>query len=161
MRAPSLGESILHLRHHRCRHGADRDQGSAEQESGACLRRTEQHMQAPPIPALLGIHSDSGSESMKSQLIRYCHPERTTSPTASVSRAGSWRITEPETTARSVQSSTTLRGAQSSRISGILLMRGSVKTSVSSLLVLENSETIAPSGPAWNQWRVFGGMVYW
>jgi len=65
---------------------------------------------------------------------------------------GSWRTTEPGGAPRSVQSS---------MISGILLMRGSVKTSVSSLLVLENSEMTAPSGPDWNQWRVFGGMVYW
>ena len=65
---------------------------------------------------------------------------------------GSWRTTEPGGAQRSVQSS---------MISGILLMRGSVKTSVSSLLVLENSEMTAHSEPDWNQWRVFGGMVYW
>ena len=46
-----------------------------------------------------------------------------------------------------VQSSTTLRGTQSSRISGIRLISGSVKTSFSSVLVLENSEMTAPSGP--------------
>ena len=40
-------------------------------------------------------------------------------------------------------------------------MRGSVKTSASSRLVLENSETMAPASPAWNQCRVFGAMVYW
>lgn len=36
-------------------------------------------------------------------------------------------------------------------------MSGSVKTSRSSRLCVENSETIAPSGPAWNQCSVLGG----
>src|SRR5664280_2600902 len=35
---------------HRRRHGVDRDQGSAEQESGASLRCPEQHTQRPPVP---------------------------------------------------------------------------------------------------------------
>ena len=38
-------------------------------------------------------------------------------------------------------------------------IRESVKTSSSSVLVVENSETTAPSSPAWNQWSVFGGIV--
>ena len=37
-------------------------------------------------------------------------------------------------------------------------MRGSVKTSRSSRLVVENSLTIAPSSPAWNQCSVSGGI---
>jgi branched-subunit amino acid ABC-type transport system permease component len=45
-------------------------------------------------------------------------------------------------------------------ISGMRRIRESVNTSLSSRLVLENSETMAPSGPAWNQCRVLGGMVY-
>jgi hypothetical protein len=32
--------------------------------------------------------------------------------------------------------------------------------SCSSVLVEENSETTAPSSPAWNQCQVSGGMVY-
>jgi hypothetical protein len=38
-------------------------------------------------------------------------------------------------------------------------IRASVKTSSSSLLRVENSDTIAPSSPAWNQWSVFGITV--
>src|SRR5579863_3879931 len=37
---------------------------------------------------------------------------------------------------------------------------GSVKMSYSSRLRVENSETMAPSSPAWNQCRVSGGIVY-
>ena len=37
---------------------------------------------------------------------------------------------------------------------------GSVKISRSSRLRVENSETIAPSAPAWNQCSVSGGTVY-
>jgi hypothetical protein len=36
-------------------------------------------------------------------------------------------------------------------------MSGSVKTSRSSRLCVENSETMAPAGPAWNQRSVLGG----
>ena len=36
---------------------------------------------------------------------------------------------------------------------------GSVKTSCSSVLRVLNSDTTAPSAPAWNQCHVFGGMV--
>src|SRR5690348_11494421 len=50
---------------------------------------------------------------------------------------------------------------QSATTSGMRLMRGSVKISNSSRLVLENSETTAPSSAAWNQCSVLGGMVYW
>ena len=38
-------------------------------------------------------------------------------------------------------------------------IRTSVKTSSSSVLMVENSETTAPSSPAWNQWSTFGGIV--
>ena len=38
-------------------------------------------------------------------------------------------------------------------------IRGSVKTSYSSRLRVENSETTAPSAPAWNQCSVSGGIV--
>src|SRR5262245_46138489 len=44
--------------------------------------------------------------------------------------------------------------------SGARLIRGSVNTSASSVLRVENSETIAPSGPAWNQCSVSGTSVY-
>jgi hypothetical protein len=44
--------------------------------------------------------------------------------------------------------------------SGIRLILGSVKMSASSVLRVENSDTILPSGPAWNQWRVSGNSVY-
>src|SRR4051794_18401834 len=37
---------------------------------------------------------------------------------------------------------------------------GSVKMSNSSVLRVENSETTAPSSPAWNQCRVLGGTVH-
>src|SRR5450756_399722 len=95
------------------------------------------------------------------------HRGRTTSPTALVSRAGFWRITESggEHSAPCHNNTSYIEVretiVQPSMISGILLMRGSVKTSFSSVLVLENSEMTAPSEPDWNQWRVFGGMVYW
>ena len=38
-------------------------------------------------------------------------------------------------------------------------IRASVKTSSSSVLMVENSETTAPSSPAWNQWSTSGGIV--
>src|SRR3954470_24457947 len=41
---------------------------------------------------------------------------------------------------------------------GARSIAGSVKTSRSSRLVEENSETTAPSAPARNQWRVSGGI---
>src|SRR5689334_14935158 len=44
--------------------------------------------------------------------------------------------------------------------SGMRLILGSVKKSASSVLRVENSDTILPSGPAWNQWRVSGKSVY-
>src|SRR3954464_968756 len=44
---------------------------------------------------------------------------------------------------------------------GARSIAGSVKTSSSSRLVEENSETTAPSTPARNQWRVSGGIVVW
>jgi hypothetical protein len=47
-----------------------------------------------------------------------------------------------------------------STIWGIRTIRGSRNTSNSSRLVLENSDTMAPSSPAWNQCHVFGGIVY-
>ena len=47
------------------------------------------------------------------------------------------------------------------RILVIRWMSGSVKRSFSSVLRVENSETTAPSPPAWNQCRVLGEMVYW
>lgn len=50
--------------------------------------------------------------------------------------------------------------AGQSRMTGRRRTRGSVKRSASSRLVLENSEMTAPSGPAWNQCRVSGGIVY-
>jgi len=40
---------------------------------------------------------------------------------------------------------------------GIRLISGSVKMSRSSRLLVENSETTAPSGPPWNQCLVFAG----
>ena len=40
-------------------------------------------------------------------------------------------------------------------------MSGSVKMSSSSRLSVENSETTAPPGPAWNQCLVPGGIVCW
>jgi len=40
-------------------------------------------------------------------------------------------------------------------------IRGSTNWSNSSELGLENSETMAPSSPDWNQCQVFGGIVYW
>jgi len=49
----------------------------------------------------------------------------------------------------------------SSSIVGVRTMRGSVKRSSSSRLVLLNSEMIAPCSPAWNQCRVPGGIVCW
>ena len=42
---------------------------------------------------------------------------------------------------------------------GMRSIRGSVNTSSSSRLVLENSDTTAPSAPAWNQCSVSGGIV--
>ncbi len=45
-------------------------------------------------------------------------------------------------------------------ISGARLIRVSVKKSASSVLRVENSETIAPFGPAWNQCSVSGASVY-
>lgn len=47
----------------------------------------------------------------------------------------------------------------SSSTTGARLTRGSVNTSLSSRLVLENSETIAPWSPPWNQCNVFAAMV--
>jgi hypothetical protein len=38
-------------------------------------------------------------------------------------------------------------------------MFGFVQTSFSSVLVELNSLKIAPSSPAWNQWRLSGGRV--
>ena len=49
--------------------------------------------------------------------------------------------------------------AASAASSSYRTIRGSVKTSDSSRLCVENSETIAPSSPAWNQWSVSGGIV--
>ncbi len=40
-------------------------------------------------------------------------------------------------------------------------MDRSVKMSFSSVLCVENSETTAPSSPAWNQCSMFGVIVYW
>ena len=53
-----------------------------------------------------------------------------------------------------------LLSADQSSISGMRRMRGSVKMSYSSLLGVLNSDTTAPSGPDWNQWRVLMGIVY-
>lgn len=47
-----------------------------------------------------------------------------------------------------------------SEITGCRRIPGFVNTSYSSRLRLENSDTTAPSGPAWNQCSVSGGMVY-
>src|SRR5512141_1676229 len=43
---------------------------------------------------------------------------------------------------------------------GARRISGSAKMSDSSRLRVENSETTAPSSPAWNQCGVFGGNVY-
>ena len=45
--------------------------------------------------------------------------------------------------------------------SGARLIAVSVKTSASSVLRVENSDTTAPSGPPWNQCSVSGIRVYW
>ena len=47
-----------------------------------------------------------------------------------------------------------------SSISGLRTILGSVNTSVSSVLWVENSEITAPLGPPTNQWRVPGMRVY-
>ena len=54
-----------------------------------------------------------------------------------------------------------LPGIHAGAISGARLIRVSVKKSASSVLRVENSETIAPLGPAWNQCNVSGISVYW
>src|SRR5207248_2871308 len=51
-------------------------------------------------------------------------------------------------------------GAATARTHQTRRILGSVKTSNSSRLVLENSLTIAPSSPDWNQCHVFDGIVY-
>ena len=52
------------------------------------------------------------------------------------------------------------RGRRAACAAGYRTICGSLNTSSSSRLCVENSETIAPSGPAWNQCRVSGGIVY-
>ena len=51
------------------------------------------------------------------------------------------------------------RGRRAARATRYRTIRGSLKTSSSSRLRVENSETTAPLGPAWNECNVSGGTV--
>jgi L-alanine-DL-glutamate epimerase-like enolase superfamily enzyme len=125
------------------------------------------------IPNFLALEWHAASVPFFDELVTLGRPLSSTAtsrfPTARASARSPNSLRAAATHGRGSRSSTSRRSTNSrvghrshvSRTTVSRAIRESVKTSSSSVLVVENSETIAPSSPAWNQWSVFGGTVCW